>query len=359
MRTPLLLLCLLGAGCAPLQLRYLGDAAVDWSAFQDDARYAAWTFGGISGLAYDPDSDSFFALSDGRKAADDDFGPPRWFRLRTALEPDGLRLELLACDTLEVASDADLEGLTRHGDDWTVCAEDPALLVLDRNGRRRAGLPYPKDYHPQRCPDGEVVSGVRENRGFESVTRLPDGTLLTCSEEALAQDGERALPEAGTRVRLLRIRPDGGSFEAWYQTDPMPPEAREGDTVRGNLGVSDMLALDARRVLVLERCWVRENRIRLYEIDLADADAGLDGPPLPKRLVLDLETVRPRLAPDHRGRKRLDNIEALALGPEVDGQRTLFLASDDNFAVYKAVRDGREPASIPQRTLVLAFAIEE
>jgi hypothetical protein len=136
-----------------------------------------------------------------------------------------------------------------------------------------------------------------------------------------------------------------------YLTDAIPAAA--GNVGTAVLGVSALMALDDRRLWVLERAGVAiddvfENRLRIYQVDVSRALDVSQKPSvttsdaLPKSLVLDLDDVTARLHPP-----KLDNFEGMALGPRTEkGQRSVVLVSDDNF---KAT----------QRTALVAFALEE
>lgn len=338
-------------GCGPVRLKLVDDQTMDMRLFDGGTAWAQARFGGVSGLAWDASTSTLYALSDAHGPS----GPPRWFSMSLALSADSLAVGEPSARILDVPPDADLEAIARDGDTVWVASEAQGLYALDGLGTSLAERLLPEAYRNRHWDKGPTWrDGPRPNLGLESLTRLPDGSLLACTEETLIQDGERTHLRGGSRVRLLRLGRDGSIAEAWYETDPLPRSAwRVPDTRRCNLGVSDLLALDARRVLVLERGWDSEqNQIRIYQIDLLGAFAsGLEGEPLAKQLVLDLEDIRQRLEPDVLGRERLDNFEAMALGPELNGQRTLLLASDDNFAGL----EGRSS----QRTLLLAFIIEE
>ena len=119
-----------------------------------------------------------------------------------------------------------------------------------------------------------------------------------------------------------------------------PVEAIPTSPGRGNFadnGVTEILAVDDERLLVLERAAVQDavgkyaNFIRIFEIDVVDATdvSGIASlvqakfRPVAKRVVLDLNTL---------AIPRLDNIEGMAWGPKLSsGNDSLVLVSDDNF----------------------------
>jgi hypothetical protein len=130
-----------------------------------------------------------------------------------------------------------------------------------------------------------------------------------------------------------------------YPLDPVPGGPGQADN-----GISEILALDARRLLVLERSGRRRGGgfvfdTRLYVVDVADAVQ------VPADAPLDPRTVRPLVKRPVPGYVPppgwQDNYEAMAWGPPLaDGRRTLVVASDNNFT------------GEPTRLLVFALADE-
>ena len=124
------------------------------------------------------------------------------------------------------------------------------------------------------------------------------------------------------------------------------PEGFETICDDGEMGLTELLALDDVRLIALERaCLVNlatrtvRNVVHLYLVDVSRATdiAGRRGQELSraraasKTLLLDLDSLVPQLPP---ALANLENFEALAFGPpRPDGQRTLIVVSDDNFRV--------------------------
>ncbi|WP_165916558.1 esterase-like activity of phytase family protein [Caulobacter sp. BK020] len=189
---------------------------------------------------------------------------------------------------------------------------------------------------PITLPPGLIETpnqGPRPNLAFEGLTFGVDGEALWIGLEApLKQDGPLASRAAGVLVRLSRLGRQGQLVQFAYRTDPI---SAASTGLRADNGVSEILALDAERLLVLERSGVEVSPgrfsydVRLYVADLRGATdvadlASLDGAAVTtaaKTLVFDFHAA---------GQDR--NFEAMAWGPRLGGRaRTLVLAEDNNF----------------------------
>ena len=222
----------------------------------------------------------------------------------------------------------------------------PALLEYASDGRFIRQLPVKDRYSPTR--HGPLMSGVRNNAGFESLAMSPDHTrMFTATELPLAQDGDADAFAYGVKSRLLEYVAEGGSYAARrefaYEIEPI---ARPSFDVRRAVnGVVELLSLAGDGLLAMERGFVESvdgtralNRIRIFRIDLAGATdiSGIDSlrdargvVPVRKTLVLDVNTVA-GLAPPLT---LLDNFEGMTWGPpDAGGNRSLLLVSDDNFS---------------------------
>lgn len=363
-----------GPTAAPeLALEYLGRAVLPTG-----RRYVATRIGGLSGLVRDDRRGVYYAVSDAAgEAAGEAVGPGRFYTLEIDLAdgrlgPGGARVvavaELFAADGAPLpAEELDPEGiaLTSAGELW-ISSEGqarrgvpPFVDLFGRDGRRLRSLPVPAHYLPQTAAGAEeVVYGVRHNRAFEALALSADGRhLWVAAEDALAQDGPVATPEAGSLARLLRWdlrRPQDPPAEWVYPVEPVPERSPLGGLEVNSL--VELLALPDGRLLALERSWVAggEHGVRLFLADPAGATpvtgaerlGDVDGEivPVAKTLLLDLSGL---VGP--AGRKvPLDNLEGLSWGPDLaDGRRTLVLVSDDNFNQGEQV------------TQLLAFAVAE
>ena len=291
----------------------------------------------------------YYAVSDDRSVA-------RFYTLEIDLGPGGIAdvrvvgLTLLDSDAAAPgvqpypAGDSDLEeiALLPSGDLLITSERDrdnrPWLRRFALDGRLLGELPLPDAFVP--APG----RGTRPNLAFEGMTLSADGqTLVLANEQALAQDGPLATPDAGTDVRLLHYDLRGGpgaarpGREVVYQTEPIfarpePPTGAADNGVTALLAIRHLLP--RFDLLVLERSFVAGagNDVGLFGVSLAGAQdvAALAALPAPfpgrtatKTLLLNLRQAG--LAPD--------NLEAMALGPRLpSGRPSLLLLSDDNLS---------------------------
>jgi len=301
--------------------------------------------GGLSGLTYDPGCDLFYAVSDDRGA----FGPPRFFIMRIGYDGAAATVEVISATVLRNIDgglfdrgDLDLEALVLGPDGRLWISSEgvphrgvqPLIGRFTLDGRMLGGIPLPKRF----LATADGARGVRDNLAFEGLALAPAGDrLLAIVENALLQDGPAADLGQGSPARLLVIDLATGDriAEYLYEVAPVPDEPRPASAFRTN-GVSEILAIDDRRLLAIERSFAAGvgNRVRLYLVDLDGAtniedvdsiSAGEGGQrprPVTKIPIADLADLG--IVPD--------NIEGMALGPVLDdGRRLLVMVADNNF----------------------------
>uniref|UniRef100_B0T4E7 Phytase-like domain-containing protein n=1 Tax=Caulobacter sp. (strain K31) TaxID=366602 RepID=B0T4E7_CAUSK len=315
-----------------------------------DLSFDGVPFGGLSGIDYDPASGDWLMISDDRS----DKAPARFYTARLDYDAGGIRsLKIKGVTSLRredgslFASSkgqgerADAEALrldprTRQVV-WSTEGDpdrgfDPALRRTDRLGAPLGRIPLPPG-----LGFGEGgVSGARPNKTIEGLSFSPDGDFLWMAMEApLIQDGPMSTVSATGLTRITRLDREGRVAAQYaYRLDPV-----QAATVgRGDNGISEILAIDDRRLLVLERSGVETApgrfayHCRLYAVDVRDAQDVAVMPslavrgvrPLAKRLLVNFVTL---------AQAPTSNLEAMAWGPDLpDGSRTLVLAADDNFS---------------------------
>ena len=313
--------------------------------------------GSLSGLALDQQTGQWVAASDETAQArfawlDITFGtamavhPLRF----TFMHPGpGLTAEVIAGlepESLVAMPDGSFVTTIEGYHDSKNVVHQPALAFVARDGAVTQVL-QPRAHFT--IVAGDRTRGVRHNLGLESLTRTPDGRLLSGLEQPLVQDGPMSTSARGGIVRLLEFVERAGTGWApgreWaYPLEPtaiVPGYDRPCED--GENGLSDMLALGNERWLTLERACLlgvpgapAYNPVRVFEVTTARADdvsgmaslAGREFRKVTKRLVLEVTAVLPRLAPMFAPGS---NFEALAFGPAGPrGERTVVLMSDDN-----------------------------
>jgi hypothetical protein len=321
-------------------------------------------FGGISGIDHDPATGDWLMISDDRS----DKAPARFYRARLTYDARGISVfelnrrvalrqengETFPPTKSPTGERVDAEALRRDPlNGQIVWASEgdptrgfsPSLRRMDVDGASlgRIALPAGLAFDPA------GKSGPRANQTLEGVSFSPDGRSIWISMEGpLIQDGPASSVRDGGLARITRLDREGRPLAQYaYPLDPIQAAPREG--MRADNGISEILAVDQHRLLVLERSGVEVRKghfvfhCRLYLVDtrgardVADREVLDDAPPpLTKRLLVNFAKL---------GRET-GNLEAMAWGPPLrDGRRALVLMADDNF-------DPDSPGSI----VVLAIA---
>jgi hypothetical protein len=299
-------------------------------------------FGGISGLDYDAANDLFYAISDDRSEK----APARFYALKLAISEKGVTgIDIVSTHTLTgpdgkpfPAKGVDPEAIrysaatgkiywSSEGD----AAGKPAIYEANLDGTFVRAFELPEAY----LPNADSTRGVRNNLAFESLVVSTDGTvLLAGTENALAQDGEKATLEAGSPSRIIRFDVATGKpgDEYVYETGKIFAKATAEPPYNDN-GLSDFIATDPETLLTVERSYAQGigNEINLYRATRGDA-TNVEG-----KATIKGEMVKP-VAKEHVLKVgegdfglNIDNIESVTFGPKVGGKQTLVIASDNNF----------------------------
>jgi hypothetical protein len=331
-------------------LHFLGAATIPF-----DAQVDGMPVGGLSGIDYNPATGSWAIISDDKS----DKASARFYLGRIALADGPPKVSL---DHAVVLRQADGEPYPNAKAGGAV--PDPESIRFDPSGaalwwsseadRKRGAAPFVRETALDGRFKGELVlppifavgqdqeHGPRTNLGFEGLSFTPErDALWVAMEAALIEDGPIATTQAGTVARFTKFD-RGGKVLAQYAYPVDPIQAKSAGPGSDN-GVSEILALDDNRLLVVERSGVNEAlplwtlHIRIYEANAAEADdiAGMESlvgrtyRPLSKRLILNLDTL-PELG--STALPRIDNIEGVSFGPDLpNGHRSLVLISDNNF----------------------------
>ncbi len=236
--------------------------------------------------------------------------------------------------------------IASEGDASNPEAPTPGIFEYTGEGRFVRSLPLPPAFAGR-----AGNSGLRTRRGIEGLAVSPSRRyLFAATESSLRQDADESNFEHGTLVRLIAydLPLAAAAREYAYPLDPIPRPSRELRDPIGSIGVSEVMALSDKDLLVLERSFVEERNssprrhattVRVYRVTL-EGSAELGGRmslrgsppvvPLKKTLVVDGAELAPRLG----GRLRqLENFEVMSAGPRLPGGcSSLLFLSDDNFS---------------------------
>lgn len=336
--------------------------------------------GGLSGITYDPNKNLYYAISDDRSQQDqarfyslninlsdnklnqgdvtisnnttilDENGKPF---AENAIDAEGIAF-LGSSDSLFISS----EGLVRP-EQGAAGIKDPTIAEYSLSGNQLKELSIPEKFLPEIEDTNKngvidagdkILSGVRNNLAFESLSVTPSGKYLyTATENALVQDGAISSLEDESPSRIIKYdlttsKPIG---EFLYYTDTIPTAPKPPEGFADN-GLVELIALDdSGTVLALERSFADGvgNNLRLYEVllqgntDISGIEALNDGEVdavAQKRLIQDFSELG----------ITLDNFEGMTIGASLpDGRQSLIVVSDNNF-------------NQEQTTKFLAFALE-
>lgn len=256
----------------------------------------------------------------------------------------------------------DPEGI-RAGPDGTIYVSDeygPWIDAFAPDGTHLRRLPVPTKFaiaNPDGDADHELpprnLSGRQANRGLEGLAITPDGrTLVSILQSPLIQDGalNAKSKRVGRNIRVLALPTGTPAGSASAGTPPYSEQKPDGHSREyvyvlddARYGVSEALAIDSKRFLVIERDGKAGTEAMFKKIMRLDLSGATDvsnidslGPDtLPKGVVsgskkpfLDLLSPRLGLA----GETMPEKIEGISWGPDLsDGRRTLLVSTDNDF----------------------------
>ena len=317
------------------------------------------TLGGLSGLSYDSDANTLFAISDDKG----EFGNPRFYNLSIDLSSGAPAIGITSATSILTAEGApfalrtiDPEGIavlnadrifvSSEGNQVSTPRIAPAIFEFHRDGSQVRALDIPDAFIQDSATP--PTKGVRQNEAFETLTLTQDRTtLFTAAEDPLIQDGDEPTFDHGGDVRILRyhVAGEARTLEASfaYHLEPTFKPAGHPNAEDGGNGLSDMLALNDHQLIAIERGGVVDgdqyiSHVALYKVTLDEASdismlpnlATANYTVAKKELLIDLNDIRNQL---YTSGGRLDNIEGITFGPRLaNGHRSILLVSDNNFS---------------------------
>ncbi len=248
-------------------------------------------------------------------------------------------------------SGVDSEGVAvlANGGFWVGDEYGPSLLRVRADGAvvvrwvpAGCGAPFADARYPVVEALPAIAARRRLNRGFEAIALSPDERWLHLAFQSPLSHPDDAAHERARHVRLWRLDAEtgAGAVEWLYPLDAPDSFRRDsqaGEVARSDVKVSEIVAVGADRLLVLERVSLTT---KLYLVDL-DAASALDA------AYLD-EAIRPtveELSADGAGglpvlakRLLLSSEDRPELGADLEGvamlsPRSLLLVNDNDFGI--------------------------
>ncbi len=352
-------------------LRYVDRYTLPYTPGLNGTAFSGTLFGGISGLDYDAQTNSYYAISDDRSqnAPVGGNNAARFYNISIAvgasgftgpnpvtinsvtqfLRPDGTTFPTLNVDPESIRvrrSGSDVSLFWTSEGAATATSNPPLQNPFVREATTSGGyireFTNPAKLNPDAVGAGQT-RGVRNNLGYEGFTFSTDGTrAYGAIESSLFQDGPRSTASAGSNNRIVEFNVATGAAgrEFVYRTDPI--QALNPVNANDN-GVSEILAIDEGVFLVVERSFSLNegNSIRVYKVDVNGATdvSGFDTligqsyTAATRQLLLTLP--QPALG----GSFNPDNVEALTLGPVLpNGDQSFILAVDNNFSAVQTTQ---------------------
>lgn len=313
--------------------------------------------GGLSGIDYDPASQSYFIISDDRSA----INPIRFYKADIQIKNDRIdTLIFRSVDSIrqpngklypphrqDPARSADPESIrynalsktfiwTSEGErqlkDGAYILQQPLIYEMDLSGHFIDSFFIPGNLMVQSAEKGPRRNSVLEGSSFARNNEL----LFVSCEEPLLQDGlPAAVDHAGafTRITKFDVKTKKAIAQFAYPLDaiahaPKPPGAFAVN------GISEILCLDERHLLVVERSFSTGrliNTIKVFIADIGNASNVLEKQslvnknsfqPAGKKLLLNTDSLD----------RYIDNIEGICFGPTLsNGHRSVIMIADDNF----------------------------
>lgn len=321
-------------------------------------QFKATTVGGLSGIDYDKSRDIYYMICDDPSARN----PARYYTAKILIGENGIDSVVFTNVTFLLNADgktfpdirkdlthsADVEAMRynpikdelvwssegqRVYRDSQFYLQDPAIVIMDRNGGFKDSFALPENMHIQ-----AKEKGPRHNSVFEGIDFANNYSDLYISvEEALYEDALKAgTGDSTSWVRFLKFHGSTKQQVAQYayEIGTIPYPANPPGAFKVN-GVADILYLGNEKFIVIERAYSTGRISTDISIYLADARGAEDiskipslkiqpaKKPIKKKLLLDMNTAL---------NQDVFNVEGVTFGPLLpNGRRSLLFVTDNNF----------------------------
>jgi len=331
---------------------------IDVYTIPHDFSFKETTVGGLSGIDYDANSNSFYTISDDRS----DRQPARYYRFNVSwsatkidtvifqeavslLQPDGKTYPSIKENGTRTPDPESIRyNPARKELVWTSEGErlinnkdsliqDPAIHFINSSGKHIRTWPLPEGLKMQRTENGPRRNGVLEGASFSTNYKK----LYVSLEEPRYEDGPQAALTANNawvRIYSFNTKDGKNSAQYAYKLDPVVYAPNPAGSFMVN-GVPDILYVGKDQLLVMERSFSTGRlacSIKIFLVDLKEAGdiknihSLTEQPPvkpLQKKLLLNLDELG----------IYTDNVEGMSFGPTLpNGKRTLWMIADNNFS---------------------------
>ena len=294
--------------------------------FEKNKTFKGLKVGGLSGLVFDKSSGNFYALSDDKKNS-------RFYELTLKTHPE-YKFEIKNQFLLKSPGhNLDPEALVLYKDNTIFIAsegqqtlkvhEPPQIFTFDKKGVLKKAWPVPPVFWKKVQNKQATDFGSQENKGFESLSLDErSDTLWTATEKPLKQD---LISKDNFLLRLSAF--DIKKKEMLIQY-PYPLKNKA-------TGLTALHFLKPKTFISLERAYKKEkkkgvNKVYLFLTDCRQASNIQSIMKLQKKI----QSCSKELLFDFSKSLsvKVDNLEALALGPILPSKKQLMVfISDNNF----------------------------
>lgn len=325
-----------------------------------DLQFKNTTVGGLSGIDYDPGTQTYYLICDDRSHRN----PARFYTANIRVSAKGIDTVILKkmlvlrqqngesypekAETGSKTSDPEAMRYnplnktllwTSEGErivDTTTILINPAINIISKNGKYLDTIPLPDNLRMRATEDGPRQNAVLEGATFADNFK----TLYISVEEPLYQDGPRAsLVRNKPFIRIFKFDMDQkiNTAQYAYELEPIPFPTEKPDGSMNN-GIPDILSVGKDQLLVTERAFSAGRvgaNIKLFLTDLSSAQNIKDNPSLIKTPATVAAGKKLLLNMDDLG-IYIDNIEGATIGPVLpNGHQTLIFVADNNFKAYE------------------------
>lgn len=336
---------------------------LDEFVFYNDSIFKDTKIGGLSGIEYNKQNDTYYLICDDPKT-------PRFYTASISIEKR--KFVSATIDQVTKIKDeenqffytniTDLEAIRIFNHNQLIFASEgsikhnynPSIFITDKKGNFIDNFKLPSYF----LVNSDSQNKPRHNGVFEGLANDIDDTgYWVATELPLILDGEEpTLKNSGAAVRITHFDTTTKKADSQF-TYLLDPLSKDPKGKFGINGITDLIQVKNHEFLIVERGYssgygTQGNTVRIY---IANNEVATDTlqydsiknrkiTTVKKTLLFDFETIRNRLTASI-----VDNIEGITLGPSLpNGNQSLILIADNNF----------NPATIQINQLILLELIK-